>query len=294
MPRAAFNTLWAEDPTQFETPSNGQIEVGWEGGADKDPPSAGYQNWWQNRVDTILQEIERQGAPSWVSDAVYAIGAVVYHSGAFRVSRTNNNTGNNPSSSGANWRSLGNSLGYVPPGGAILWYGSVAEVPDGWRICDGTNGTPDMRDRVAVGAGGLYSLGQAGGGNTATSSTAGTHAHTALTAGAHAHSITVNNHTLTIAQIPPHQHDSSWGSDMGVPSPHGIAVPGPRYGTGDADTNNAGWLTGPAGGGQGHNHGASSASAGDHAHVTDTAGAHNHAVDVRQPYRAWHYIMRVA
>ena len=47
--------------------------------------------------------------------------------------------------------------------GAILaWYGTIAKIPNGWVICDGTNGTPDLRDRFLVGAGSSYSPGDSG------------------------------------------------------------------------------------------------------------------------------------
>jgi microcystin-dependent protein len=284
MPRSAFNTLWAEDPEQFEAPSIGEIELGWEGGADKEPPQASYQNWWQNRVDSMLQEIERQGAPSWQSDGTYSVGALVWHASVFYMSRTNANTGNNPASSSANWFNIGASLGFVPVGGTILWYGSAASVPPGWGICDGTGGRPDMRDRVPVGAGSTYAVGAVGGAVTATSSTAGAHTHTALWAGSHAHAITVNNHTLTIAQIPPHTHQSNGTAGVGQ------GASGPSTVQQSAGTS----TTSSAGSGQGHNHGASSAAAGDHQHGTDTQGGHSHTVDVRQPYRAWYFIMRTA
>lgn len=45
----------------------------------------------------------------------------------------------------------------VPIGGIILW-GQEA-IPDGWAICDGTNGTIDLRGVFPIGAGGKYSLG---------------------------------------------------------------------------------------------------------------------------------------
>jgi hypothetical protein len=37
-------------------------------------------------------------------------------------------------------------------GAILLWYGSVASIPSGWHLCDGMNGTPDLRDRFIVGA----------------------------------------------------------------------------------------------------------------------------------------------
>lgn len=40
----------------------------------------------------------------------------------------------------------------IPIGCIVLWSGAVSAVPSGWRLCDGTNGTPDLRDRFVVGA----------------------------------------------------------------------------------------------------------------------------------------------
>lgn len=33
-----------------------------------------------------------------------------------------------------------------------MWSGSVATIPAGWAFCNGSNGTPDLRDRFIVGA----------------------------------------------------------------------------------------------------------------------------------------------
>ena len=44
--------------------------------------------------------------------------------------------------------SLGNaSTGTVPIGGIILWKGDVASIPDGYALCNGDNGTPDLRNK---------------------------------------------------------------------------------------------------------------------------------------------------
>jgi microcystin-dependent protein len=56
--------------------------------------------------------------------------------------------------SGANYALNANGNGPVPAGGIIMWSGSLASIPVGWVLCDGTNGTPDLRERFVVGAGG--------------------------------------------------------------------------------------------------------------------------------------------
>ena len=40
----------------------------------------------------------------------------------------------------------------IPSGVIIMWSGTIASIPVGWQLCDGTNGTPDLRDKFIVGA----------------------------------------------------------------------------------------------------------------------------------------------
>lgn len=54
--------------------------------------------------------------------------------------------------------------GIVPIGGIIIWSGAVAGIPDNYQVCDGTNGTPDLRDRFVIGAGSTYAVDDTGGG----------------------------------------------------------------------------------------------------------------------------------
>jgi hypothetical protein len=51
----------------------------------------------------------------------------------------------------------------TPSGGIILWSGSIGSIPAGWVLCNGNNGTPDLRDRFVVGAGSTYSVDATGG-----------------------------------------------------------------------------------------------------------------------------------
>jgi hypothetical protein len=53
--------------------------------------------------------------------------------------------------------------GIVPVGGIIMWSGSVPTIPTGWALCNGTNSTPDLRDRFIVAAGGSYANAAVGG-----------------------------------------------------------------------------------------------------------------------------------
>ncbi len=40
----------------------------------------------------------------------------------------------------------------VPRGVIAMWTGAIVDIPFGWVICDGANGTPDLRDKFVVGA----------------------------------------------------------------------------------------------------------------------------------------------
>ena len=52
---------------------------------------------------------------------------------------------------------------YVPKGTILPWYGKISEIPEGFFLCNGKNGTPDLRDKFLVGAGNSYGLGDTGG-----------------------------------------------------------------------------------------------------------------------------------
>jgi hypothetical protein len=51
----------------------------------------------------------------------------------------------------------------LPTGVITLWYGSIVSIPTGWALCDGGNGTPDLRNRFVVGAGSTYAVAATGG-----------------------------------------------------------------------------------------------------------------------------------
>jgi hypothetical protein len=76
----------------------------------------------------------------------------------------------------------------IPSGVIVMWSGSTASIPAGWALCNGLNGTPDLRNRFVIGAGSAYNPGTLGGAAT------------------HAHTITVSPHVLTLNQIPSHSH----------------------------------------------------------------------------------------
>ena len=82
--------------------------------------------------------------------------------------------------------------GITPVGGIILWSGSTATIPSGWALCDGQNGTPDLRNKFIVGAGDTYSVDSTGGSADATL-VSHTHGSGTLTAADHTHSFKASN-----------------------------------------------------------------------------------------------------
>ena len=65
---------------------------------------------------------------------------------------------------------LAADISFFPIGGIIMWSGQVSNIPSGWKLCDGNNGTPDLRGRFIVGASasGGYDPGATGGSNEVT------------------------------------------------------------------------------------------------------------------------------
>ena len=69
-------------------------------------------------------------------------------------------------------------FGTIPIGGIILWSGATNDIPTGWALCDGQNGTPDLRDRFVLGAGGGLSATGGLASVTLTTNQLPAHAHT--------------------------------------------------------------------------------------------------------------------
>ena len=83
-------------------------------------------------------------------------------------------------------KALTNSIG-VPRGTIVMWSNYLGDaIPTGWQLCDGTNSTPDLRNRFIVGSGSSYAVGNTGGTKDAI---VVSHTHTVTDPG-HTHTIT--------------------------------------------------------------------------------------------------------
>lgn len=148
----------------------------------------------------------------------------------------------------------------VPDGTIVLYNGSVA--PDGWAICDGSNGTPDLRGVFVIGAGtnqdtGVsYTYNQRGGNSSI---------------------------LLTAEQLPPHTHPvkdfyfmERGGSIGDNPSALGFGseyLGNSLWGSGECDRDNDTGLY--------------------YLHDTETNTGDQKILDITPPYCALNYIMKL-
>ena len=281
------NDVWASagdvgtPPTQFE------INQGW---VVEKPPFQ-KMNWIKNLFAKFIKHVNEYGIPVWDANTNYALNAIVHYQGSHYTSNIGDNTGNLPT--GPNWLQV-DFQPAMPVGSIIDWYGDYTNPPQGWAVCDGLNGTPDLRGRVTLGAdsqtGGTYPNNSLGGQTSYISTSSGSHTHTILGAGGHSHAVTVNGHSLSVSEMPAHNHNintRTYGNLSG-------AFDVNRVGQGsDGATYVRDQVIDSAGGGQPHSHTASSGTVGNHVHTAQSVGTHNHTVTVMQPYRAVVKIMKV-
>lgn len=66
------------------------------------------------------------------------------------------------------WVQTASFTGTIPSGLIAMWHGLLANIPAGWVLCDGQNGTPDLRDKFVKGAAAAAEPGTVGGSATHT------------------------------------------------------------------------------------------------------------------------------
>ena len=93
---------------------------------------------------------------------------------------------------------------YIPTGMILMWHGTIANIPAGWLICDGNNGTPNLLARFVEGVATAATDPGTTGGSTA--KTTQTSADTFSAVGA-AVLVTKDSHTHNITDIRPKFYD---------------------------------------------------------------------------------------
>lgn len=91
----------------------------------------------------------------------------------------------------------------IPTGLICMWSGTV--IPDGWALCNGENGTPDLRDRFVIGSGSSYLTGDTGGSDSI--DTSHTHDYSGTTDGSIYCNISTNAGNTYYAT---HRHDHTY------------------------------------------------------------------------------------
>ena len=86
----------------------------------------------------------------------------------------------------------------LPIGIIAIWSGTTTNIPTKWHLCDGTNGTPDLRGQFVVGAGGSYNVGDSGG--------EAIHTLAVNEMPSHSHNLSLNTSNLNIGSAGAHIH----------------------------------------------------------------------------------------
>jgi hypothetical protein len=145
-----------------------------------------------NAIRSLMSVLKNQqdgssGDPFTVAGTLVSSGALDV-TGSFKLDGTAGASGQVLlSAGGSNTPTWGNAF---VAGMIMLWSGSSASIPSGWLLCDGTNSTPDLRNRFVVGAGSTYAVDATGGSANAI--------------------VVSHTHTATVTD-PGHTHASSTG-----------------------------------------------------------------------------------
>lgn len=87
--------------------------------------------------------------------------------------------------------------GSLPAGCILMWHGLLGDIPGGFVLCDGTNGTPDLRDKFVKGTAADTDPGTTGGNLTHAHANHASHNHTYSEIVNHTHPVTDPGHTHT-------------------------------------------------------------------------------------------------
>lgn len=159
----------------------------------------------------------------------------------------------------------------VPKGVIVMWSGEVVDIPNGWALCDGQDGRPNLMDRFIVGAGNVYTKGAVGGAasvDVSHSHTVASHQHGIAADGGHAHHLGPYDLGNWVGpDITDSVQDGSGATPAGSDHMHRI----------DMDT---GW-------GGGHSHGGATGSS------SPATNTYTNSIDNRPPYYALCFIIKL-
>jgi hypothetical protein len=182
----------------------------------------------------------------------------------------------------------------VPVGTIAMWSGAEDDVHPNWAICNGENGTPDLRDRFIVGAGAFYTNGETGGRSSVTlttdempyhthtaSSKAGRMAGTTSAGGGHAHTVNDPGHIHGTTAYPGNGALTGWSTPGGAAQP----TYNPSAQTGSAGTGIS------VAGAPDHTHEFTVDITGGQVNISGTGGGQ--AFDITPKFYALCYVMKI-
>lgn len=138
----------------------------------------------------------------------------------------------------------------------VLWHGPLVDIPTGWLLCDGNNGTPDLRDRFVKGVG--NSPGATGGQNT---------------------------FSMNASEVPPHSHTGGTTDTVGDHD-HGLDYDR-SSGSDKRNTSYSGGDLSP------DDYTLETTAAGSHTHpISDTAAGGGSTIDNKPPFYGVAFIMK--
>jgi len=106
-----------------------------------------------NAIRSLMSVLKNQqdgssGDPFTVAGTLVSSGTLDV-TGAFKLDGTAGASGQVIVSAGTGTPTWGSGF---PSGGIIMWSGTIATIPSGWLLCNGSSGTPDLRNRFIIGA----------------------------------------------------------------------------------------------------------------------------------------------
>lgn len=209
------------------------------------PTVGGSTNSWGTDLNANWDSID-----STLHNALTGASAITPNltAGSWKVS------GTAVTASAAEINMLSGQTSLVPSGVIVMWSGQTSAIPTGWVLCDGSNSTPDLRDKFIMGAGSSNEL-TTGGTNSLTIAEGNLPSHThssgslaAASAGAHTHSITDPGHSHVLPYGDSGGESDGWDGN-GNSSTTNSATTGISIDSGGAHTHTVSGATGATGSG---------------------------------------------
>lgn len=211
---------------------------------------------------------------------VFNAGGTIPFSSFKRLSLDSLNTFiNNVNTTAQNAQTTANQAlsGSFSAGMIIMWSGAIGSIPSGWKLCNGLDGTPNLKGKFVVGysaSTGTYSMGATGGAASIplTPNQLASHSHNAANNGDHSHTYADSYYIENV------------GSTGGAKVPGTLleTLPGNYTGSQSTDTDNNRILY----------RNRSTQNAGTHSHTISSTGA-GEAHENRPPYYTLAYIIKV-